>query len=156
MLSLDNIFNGIIPHKLYLFFIRQSAVNGSYKDNAAFLTHCNISSLQLQVNGNIVTSLNTSFPNEIANVFHHTLLNNKNEKNLLDLKNFKEGRTIFTWDLRTSESSDVLALERSGNIRLNIQSSVANTENMIAYVVGLTTGLIEIDGAKRVRTSYLM
>ena len=156
ILSLDNIFNGIVPNKVYMFFIRQSAVNGSYNANAAFLTHCNIASLQLQVNGNIVTSMNASFPNEVANVFHTTLLNMKNDKNLLNLKNFKEGRTIFTWDLRSSESDDVLALERSGNIRINIQSSEANTENIIAYVVGLTNGLIEIDGNKRVRTSYLM
>ena len=156
ILSLDNIFNGIIPHKIYMFFIRQSAVNGSYKDNAAFLTHCNISSLQLQVNGNIIASLNATFPKEVASVFHHTLLNMKNDKNLMNLKNFKEGRTIFTWDLKNSDSDDVLALQKSGNVRINLQSSIANTENIIAYVVGLSTGLLEIDANKRVRCSYTM
>ena len=67
--------------------------------------------MQLQVNGNMVTSLNASFLSEVASVFYHTLLYMKNDKNLVNLKNFKQGRTIFTWDLRTSDSDDVLALE---------------------------------------------
>ena len=120
------------------------------------ITHCNISSLQLQVNGNIVSSLNASFPKEVASMFHHTLLNMKNDKNLMNLKNFKEGRTIFTWDLKNSDSDDVLALQKSGNVRINLQTAIENTENIIAYVVGLTTGLIEIDANKRVRCSYTM
>ena len=156
ILSLDNIFNGVIPHKLYVFFIRQTAVNGSYKYNASYLTHCNISSLQLQINGNNITSLNGSFPKHIANIFHHTMMNLKNDKNLLSLENFKNGRTIFTWDLRNSDCDDVLPIERSGNLRLTIQTSIPIKDNVIAYVVGMTTGLIEIDAAKRVKTSYLM
>ena len=156
MLSLDNVFNGITPHKLYLFFIRQSSVNGTYKDNAAFLTHCNVSSLQLHVNGNNISQLNGDFPDHIANIFHHTLINLGSEKNLLTLSNFKQGRTIFTWDLRSSNSDDVLPIERSGNVRLTIQTKEPNKENVIAIVVGMTTGLIEIDATKRVKTSYLL
>ena len=156
-LSFDNIFNGIIPHKLCLFFIRQSAVSGNYAFNGAYLSSCNISSLQLQLNGNIVTSLNTSFPHNIANVFHHTLINNGDiGRNLLSLKTYREGRTIFVWDLRASDSSDTIPLERSGNLRLSIQLSTANRVNYIVYVVGVTNGLISVDAGKRVRTSYLM
>ena len=156
MLSLDNIFNGVTPHKLYLFFIRQSSVNGNYKDNAAFLTHCNVSSLQLHVNGNNISQLSANFPDHVANIFHHTLINLGSEKNLLSLSNFKKGRTIFAWDLRSSDSDDVLPIERSGNVRLTIQTQQPNTENIIVFVVGMTTGLIEIDAAKRVKTSYLL
>ena len=156
-LSFDNIFNGIIPHKLYLFFLRQSAVNGSYTRNGAYFSNCNVSSLQLQLNGNNVTSLNATFPKHVASMFHHTLINNGNiGQNLLSQKTFKDGRTIFVWDLRPSESSDTIPLERSGNLRLNIQTATANTENYIVYVVGVTNGLITVDSNKRVKTSYLM
>ena len=156
-LSFDNIFNGIIPHKLYVFFLRQSAVNGSYTKNGAYFSHCKVSSVQLQLNGNNVTSLNATFPKQIASMFHHTLINNGNiGENLLSQKTFKDGRTIFVWDLRPSDSSDTIPLERSGNLRLNIQTSTVNTENYIVYVVGVTNGLITVDSNKRVKTSYLM
>ena len=156
LLTLDNIFNGILPHKIYLFFIRQTSINGSYSDNAAYLTHSNISSIQLHVNGNSITSLNVSFPNQVASLFHHSLINLGNDKNLLALENFKHGRTIFVWDLRPSESNDVLPIEKSGNIRITVQTSIPLKENIIAFVVGSCTGLMEIDASKRVKTSYLM
>ena len=156
MLSLDNIFNGVTPHKLYLFFIRQSSVNGNFKDNAAFLTHCNVSSLQLYVDGNNVSQLSGSFPDHIANIFHHTLINLGSEKNLLNLSNFKQGRTIFAWDLRSSDSDDVLPIERSGNVRLSIQTQKPNKENVIVFVVGMTTGLLEANANKQIKTSYII
>ena len=156
-LSFDNVFNGVIPHKVYLFFIRQSAVSGNYTNNGAYLSNCNISSVQLQLNGNIITSLNASFPDGIANVFHHTLINNGNVgENLLSMQTYREGRTIFVWDLRPSDSSDTIPLERSGNLRLSVQLSTVNTVNYIVYVVGVTNGLITLDAGKRVKTSYLM
>ena len=121
-LSFDNIFNGLIPHKLCLFFIRQSAVSGHYQHNGAYLSHCNISSLQLQLNGNIVTSQNASFPHSIANLFHHTLINNGDVgRNLLSLKTYRDGRTLFVWDLCASDTSDTFSLKRSGNLKLSIQ-----------------------------------
>ena len=97
------------------------------------------------------------FLNRLQVCFPHTLINNGNiGKNLLSQKTFKDGRTIFVWDLRPSDSSDTIPLERSGNLRLNIQTSTVNTENYIVYVVGVTNGLITVDSNKRVKTSYLM
>ena len=115
-LLFDNIFDGIIPHKLYLSFLRLSAVNGAY------FSHCKVSSVQLQLNGNNVTSLNATFPKQIASMFHHTLVNNGNSgQNLLSQKIFKDGRTILVWDLRPPDSSDTIPLERSSNLRLTIK-----------------------------------
>ena len=78
------------------------------------------------------------------------------KKNLLTYENFKKGRTIYSWDLSSSDCSGVLNLEKSGNIRLSLQTGTAITENTYVYVVGITNGIIQIDGARRVKTSYLM
>ena len=63
---------------------------------------------------------------------------------------------IYQWDLRTSNCSDVLNVEKSGNVRISFQTDKTVTENYFVFVIGITTGLIEIDGARRGKTSYLM
>ena len=156
ILSLDNVFTGIVPQKIHMFFISQTAINGSYTRNAAYLSNCNINSVRLEVNGNTLSSLNTSFPDEVANLFHHTISNSKENCNLLTLPLFRNGRTLFTYDLRSSECNDVLQVERSGNVRISVQTSKSLLENMIVFVVGITNGLIEIDGSRRVQASYLL
>ena len=148
-LSFDNNFNGNIPHKLHLFFLRQSAVNGSYTRNGAYFSHYKVSSVQLQLNGNNVTSLNAIFPKQVRSMFHHTLIKNGNiGQNLLSQKTFKDDRKIFVWDLRPSDSNDTIPMESSGNLRLKIQTSAPST--------GVTNGLITVDSNKRVETSYLI
>ena len=74
----------------------------------------------------------------------------------IPLKNFQKGRTIFSWNLSSSDSTETLPIEHTGNLRLSIQSKNTNTENLIVYVLGLTTALVEIDSGRRVKTSYLM
>ena len=75
---------------------------------------------------------------------------------MLTLQSFKDGRTIYAWDLRTSQCGDVLHLEKSGSLRLNIQTSTALTENYAVILLGITSGLIEIFGNRTVKTSFLM
>ena len=56
----------------------------------------------------------------------------------------------------TVNCEDVISIEKSGNIRINIQSAKPLTENLMTFVVGETSALIEVDGQRRVKTSYLM
>ena len=156
ILSVDDIFNGIIPHMVYIFFINQRSLSGSYDRNGAYFTNCDLSSLRMDLNGNTVTSMSSIFPNQVANLFYHTIFNLKDSKHLLTHQNFKKGRTIYTWDLASSDCCDDLKIEKSGNLRINVQLASPNEENVIMFAVGITTGLIEIDSARRVKTSYLM
>lgn len=155
-LSLDNIFNGVIPHTIHMVFLKQTAVNGVYNVNGAHFSNCNLSSLRMEINGNTHSAMTCSFPNEVTNIFHHTLSNLKSNKHLLTLQSFKNGKTIHCWDLRNSDCIDVLNIERSGNVRISFQTDKPLTENYFVFIIGTTTGLIEIDGSRRVKTSYIM
>ena len=156
LLSLDNVFNGVVPSFVYIYLIKQSSLNGEYNKNGAYLTHANISNIRLDVNGNTVSSTNSSFPGSIAQVFHHTLTNIKDSNHLLTYQNFKKGRAVFCWNLAPTDCNDVLNVEKSGNIRVNIQTSTPLEENIVAFVTGLTTGIIEVDSARRVKTTFLL
>ena len=155
-LNLDNIFNNIVPHMVHMVILKQSAVNGQFNLNGAHFAHCNLTSLRLEINGNTHSAMTFSFPGNVANVFHHTITSLKNDDNLLSLQSFKHGRTIYSWDLRASECSDVLPIEKSANLRINLQASQPLQENYVVFVIGITTGLIEIYGNRVVKTSFLM
>ena len=155
-LVLDNIFNGIIPHQVIVFFASQDALNGNIKKNSGYLEHCNINSLRLEVDGNVISSVTGSFPSQPARFFNHTLENLTGRHHLLTFDNFKDGRTIFAFDLRSSDSSEVLSLEKRGNLRLSCQTSVNLSENMGVFVVGMINGIVQIDSRKSVRTNNLI
>ena len=155
-LNIDDVFHGIRPHKVFLFMINQNALNGAFTRNAAYLENLDVGNLSLEVNSMVHSAIKLSFPNKITNAFYHTLSNLRSEKNLLTYANFKHGRTLFCWDLTTSDTTDTINVEKTGNIRITIQTEKAVAENTSVYIVGITNGVIHIDGNRRVKCNYLM
>ena len=155
-LTLENIFNGYVPRVVYVYLLKQSALTGVYNKNGAYLTHANISNIRLDINGNTFSSTTSSFPDSIAQLFHHTLSNIKDANHLLTYHSFKKGRTVFCWNLSPTDCKDVLHIEKSGNIRINIQTESPPTENLAVFVTGITTGIIDVDHSRRVKTTFLM
>ena len=74
---------------------------------------------------------------------------------MLSLQSFKNDRTIYSWDSRTSDCSDVLNVKKSGDVRINFQTDEAVAEIYLDFVIQIKTGLIEIYGARSVKTSFL-
>ena len=92
-------------------------MSGNCTNNGSYLPIFLLSSFQIQLNGNIITSLSPSFSLCITNVIQHTLTSNGNVgENLLFMRTFREGKIICFWDLRPSDLSDTLSLELSGNL----------------------------------------
>ena len=146
---------GLSPtQSIHMVFLKQTTVNGVYNVNGAHFINWNVSSLR--INGNTHSKITCSFPNKVTTIFHQTLFNLKSNKHLLSLQSFEDGRAIHCWDLRYSDCNDVLNIEWSGNVSISFQTYKPLTENYFAFIIGKRTGLIEIDGSRRVRTSYIM
>ena len=155
-LTLDNIFTGVIPQLMYIFFMKQTNLNGDYGSNGCYFDHANIDNIRVDVNGNNLAVLNGKYPDQVSLMYHNSLCAIKAEDHQMTLQYFKSGRTIHAFDLRPSDSIDTLSLEKSGNLRVSVQSSKPNTENIIIFIVGITTGLVSIDDTRTVKTNYLM
>ena len=155
-LVMEDIFHGIIPHKIYMFLLKQANANGEFTRNGAYFENCGLKTVTLEINSMIHSSLNISFPIRFANALNHTLSNLRSANHLITYENFKEGRSIFCWDLSTTDCDDVLEVEKSGNLRISLHTHNPLPENTYIYIVGVTNGLIQIDGSRRVKTSYLM
>lgn len=155
-LTIDNVMNGSIPSKLYMFFISQNASSGSYNRNPLYLNHCSVNNIRLDVNGSVHSQTLGSFPNNVAQFLTNTLKNSNSKENLISLSNFKEGRSLFVYDLNPSLSSDCLNLDRKGNLRVSIECSNNVNENMNLYIIGVFNGLISVNSERRVETTFLM
>ena len=103
-------------------FLKLAATSGEYNVNGAHFSHFDFSSLFMEINGNTFASMSSLFLYNIADLFHHTLTNLKDDTNLLTLQSFKNGRMIYSWDSRTSDRSDALNVEKSGNVGINFQT----------------------------------
>ena len=72
--------------------------------------------------------------------------------NLSTSQSFKNDRTIYSWDLRTSgwdfHQVDGINFEKSGSFRISFQTDTPVIENYFVSVIGMTTGLIVIDGSR--------
>ena len=96
-ISIDSPFNGVVPHKLVMFLVDQEADNGAYERNPNYFHHNAITDVIVDVNGNCISNIKSSIPNECARAYHRTLtaLGARNSSHLITRQNFAAGRTIF-------------------------------------------------------------
>jgi hypothetical protein len=156
-LTIDSPFNGIIPHKIILFAINQSTLNGAYDKNPSYFTHANINTLQVTINGENLANLRCAFPHSTAQAYYNTIkaLGLPNSSNLLTHANFKEGRTMFIFDTRSSNVEDAVNIEKSGSLRLSLSCQKPNDENIVIFILGYTLGIVQINADRRIFLNYL-
>ena len=156
-ISIDSPFNGVIPHKLVMFLVDQSAHNGAYKRNPNYFQHNGITDVVVDVNGNCISNIKSSFPRECAQAYHQTLsaLGMRDSSHLITRQNFAAGRTIFVIDTRPTETEGVINLEKTANMRITVNCDDPPTSNKILFLVGYTQGVIQINSVRRVTTNYL-
>lgn len=155
-ISVDDVFTGLIPSKLYVFMIAQDSLRGSYSRNPLHLAHCDLKNIRLDINGNSYSYLTGEFPDQSTHFFINSLLNINSKETGLTRKNFINGRTILVFDLGTSNSSDTIEIERRGNLRLELETRTPVTENVVLFMVGVLNGVIFINSSRAVNTSFLM
>ena len=154
-LSVDNVFNGIVPEMMYVLFMDQENAKGSYTKKSAYFTHANVNNIRVEVNGHTIFALTGSYPDHIAKMIQSTVDSLQSENNLLTVDSLRKGRTIHAFDLRASDCEDVLSIEKAGNLRFSFQYSSHITENTQIYIIGITSGLVSVNDRRNVITSYL-
>ena len=58
------------------------------------------------------------------------------------------------FDLTNTNSSDCINIQRRGNLKISLQTGSAVTENMILFLVGISSGTVYINSDRVVKTSF--
>lgn len=164
-ISIENMFSGTRPDRLYVAFVSSQAVAGDFTKNPFNFQHYNINQIALYSDGIPVgnTPIKLTFDSvngdSIVSAFVN-LFDNAGKwlfdgGNAINRKQFAEGgNVIFCFDLEpTFEQGEYLTLLKQGNVRLEAQFGVALPETVTAIVWGQYTALFEINQARDIITS---
>ena len=155
-LVLDDIVNGFIPSKMYVFFVAQSALKGTFNRNPLYLSDVKANSIRVDVNGNVFSHCKGSFPDSAAQFLVNTLRNNGSKDSLITYENFSKGRCVHVYDFNPSLSSDCLTLDRRGSVRLAIDLDEGLSENYVLFCISILNASLSINASRKVETSFLM
>ena len=150
-LTSDLPFGQIIPERLYCIIVPMTAFAGSYTENGLYFSHHNISEVTLTVNGSVMYNNSMQFPHQCSRVFYQTLeaLGLEN-KTCLSYDVFKEGHTLFVFNLLPEDLRNALPVEQSGNLRLSITLKEGVNKNLIVMLFGDIKSVLSIDQSRNV------
>lgn len=140
----ENAFRSTIPKSIIIGIVDQVAYTGQYDKNPYNFQHCNVIEACLKVNGKQVptTPYRPSFPKhamrEYKSIFDNTGIKNLDYANMITYKLFKEGVTLFTFDLTPDNCcGDHCHEKKTGTISIDFRcNSVLNTaKHMIVQAV---------------------
>lgn len=148
----ESLFRGQMPKLVLIGLVRNDAYNGDYARNPFNFQNFGINSLALYREGESIPCrpftpdfANNLYQREYVSLMQSLDLFNKNENIDLTHKEFKEGYTIFgfnlTPDLVIAGHSQPY---RDGNIRLEIGFSTALTHTVNVIVMGIFDAKLEI------------
>ena len=88
-LSVDNVFNGVVPEMMYVLFMDQENAKGAYGKNSAYFTHANVNNIRVEVNGHTIFALTGTYPDHITKMLQRTLDSIQSECYLLTVDSFR-------------------------------------------------------------------
>ena len=156
----DNIWSDSIPSRVYVFLVKQSAVNGSYDANPFNFQHFNLSEIGVYVNGESIPGpplrldfgTNANYASALANLYEGSERWNKDQSLVIDRERFAKGYAIYAFNLQPCDfGGNYINLIRQGNVRLRLTFATAPTSAVNAVVFGEYSALLEIDHSRNVR-----
>ena len=151
---LSQIFGSLIPNKLHIMIVDQTACIGDATRNAQYFDHFNLDDINIIANGLSVLNTEVSFTNKYSGLYKRVTEAMKTKDHSISYKNFAAGATIITVDCQNSETNNLLQIEKRGHLEIHLRFSAALPRPINIIILGSTVGSIEIDSDRRVLTHY--
>ena len=154
----DHIFRGHSPKLLIVALVKSSAFAGDFTQNPFKFEHFNLNHLLLTRDGEPVPFARPFTPNfadglcvrEYMSMFQCMEMFMKNESNGITLDEFKDGKTIFVFNLCADLDMNTGQPHKTGNLRVDIQFSEATTAAINVIFMSIGDSHIEVDSNRRV------
>lgn len=153
----ENLFQGAVPSRLVVFFVKTNSYIGSYKLNPFNFVHQKLNSLAVYLNDESVPAkplkpdfVNKNFAECYYNLFAHLDQAGQDAGNYITRNDFDSGYTLFMFDLQPSLDRGHFPLIKRG--ALNIEGTFAEslTENTTAFVMAKFPSMFTIDSTRNV------
>ena len=158
--SASDVFNSLIPSKLYMFFIPSDAMNGKINKNCLRFPNYNASSVAVSCNGICYPSgipYKLNYDQNICmqpyyNLFKVLKMTGKNVACDLNFADWKESCNIFAYDFDGVDINKAAYLPpvRSGSVDIEIQFASKLPEAITVVVLAKYPRCMTIDSARNV------
>ena len=149
-------FGSLVPQKIKVFMINQSAHIGNDKSNTFYFDHFDLTNLKVAVNHLNMLESDVKFPSKYATLYNRVLRSMEDPSIIhsINYADFSKGLSIFSVDLSNSKTNSLLQLEQRGHLDITMEfgTPLANAINI--FVIGFTVGTLEIDFDRRITTHY--
>ena len=147
-------FGSLIPSKMHILMVNQSACIGNAKRNAQYFDHFNLDDLKVIANGISTLDFELTFPNKCSVLYKRVTDSMNTDSNSITYSKFGSGATIITADCKNSETNSIMQIERRGHLEIHMRFSEALPNPINIIIIGLTVGSVEVDYDRRVTTHY--
>lgn len=156
----DDVWNGKRPSKMYVAFVKQAAVNGSYASNPFNFQHYNVSEIVVTVNGEPTPvrplkmdyGNNRNYVTALCNLYQASEKWNRDDGLAIDRDEFSRGYAIYAFDLDPNDLGEgYINLVHQGNVGVYARFSTATTETISALAFCEYPGLLLVDQAREIR-----
>jgi len=152
----DRIFNGKIPNRLFFGFVSNSAYNGDSTKNPFNFETLDVKSVTVTVDTQEVSPTLRLDYDDYAPAYNRFLSTLNNEPSLISFDSFKEGSTIYGFDLtrKGNCATHQYLLRREGNLRINVTFGTALPEVKNVVILGEFDRVLGIDAHKNVKKDW--
>ena len=149
-------FGTLVPNKLKLFMVNQSAHIGNDKMNTFFFDHFDLTNIKVAVNHLNMLECDVKFPTKYATLYNRVLrsMDDPSLIHSINYQDFANGLTIISIDLSNSKTNSLLQLEQRGHLDIAMEFGTPLASAINIFVIGFTVGTLEIDFDRRVSTHY--
>ena len=152
--EVHDIFSDLVPNKVEVVIVDAVAASGSYESNGLVYEHLNVNSISFSIDGRSVPNppMSLSFgQNQATEAFNAFVRSSLNSSELATTTTeFENGRTVFVFDVNSSDESGVYPLLKRGSTRLSISFATPIPKSVVVMVRGSFTGSFSVSATRAV------
>ena len=151
-LIINRPFLSKIPAKLYIFMVKQTADNGNYEANAQFFPTCDISNINVLIDGNSIVDQDTDVASGLINTYYDSFVSH-GDSTFIPYEVYTKGAFVIC--VKTVENNfDQLSVEKRGNLSIKLRLGADLADTHVVYIVGSVDSVLEINADREVFTNY--
>lgn len=156
----ENVFSGKLPSRIVVGLVAGSAFTGSYLHNPYKFDHFSLNYVSVAVNNVPIPTkpLSVDFKNNQALLPYYLLFSGLGIKSqdaglIFDRAEYCNGNCLMAFDLdQTSMQGSTLSLEKTGNVRLELQFANPLKQSVTCIVYSESQKVLQIDKFRQVVT----
>lgn len=153
----ESVLSGVNPERILIGFVESSAFNGNYGKNPYNFKHFDVDTISLFTDNNqvirpIVSELKEGlYALPFKNLFEKLGMSDKDVGSIISPKLFKEGLSLFLFDLNSSSDLDgTFVAPRQGNVRIEITFKTPLTHVINVILMLENQAILNIDSGRSV------